>query len=219
MHIGMCAQIHFKKLNVKLVSFLWQMKIYQLIPVSENKSQVEQLFPSLRQYFSVRPVITACGKNAFKSLELRGYTFLNTEVQPDKCFLLCATGETMFFCRALLLAFILSDNTYLEHRRKAQRNKKKKCHNQRILMFRLYTRGADSCAALCDYSEMHFHIFLLLVLPVNLALSSAALSVSLSTSVSSLFSFSHHLFSFLCLLVFFSSFFSPILPFCTKIIP
>lgn len=69
--------------------------------VSENKSQVEKLrncFPSGRQYFSVGPVITACGKNALKSLELRGYTFLSTGVRPDKCFsFVCATGETMFF--------------------------------------------------------------------------------------------------------------------------
>lgn len=62
-------------------------------------------------------------------------------------------------------------------------------------MFRLYTGGADKQAALCDCSEMHFHISLLLALPVSLALSSRLSLFTLSMSVSSLFSFSHHLFS------------------------
>lgn len=152
--------------------------------VSENKSQVEKLrncFPSGRQYFSVGPGITACGKNALKSLELRGYTFLSTGVRPDKCFsFVCATGETMFFfCFVFFLpklpsvAFISSDSTLLWAPTKRHKDThKKKCHNQRILMFRLYTRGADSWAERCDYTETHFHISLLPPLPVSLPLSS-----------------------------------------------
>ena len=173
--------------------------------VSENKSQVEKLrncFPSGRQYFSVGPVITACGKNALKSLELRGYTFLSTGVQPDKCFsFVCATGETMFFFflpKLPSVAFISSDSTLLWAPTKRHKDTHtKKCHNHRILMFRLYTRGADSWAERCDYTETHFHISLLPPLPVSLPLSSR---LSLRLCFITLLFLSPSVFSFLYLL-------------------
>lgn len=114
---------------------------------------------------------------------------MNSGVRTDKCFLLCATGETMFFFPQLLsfhptALTLSSDKSWKDS---------EKCHNQRILVFRLRTGVADSSAALCDYSEMHFHISLLPVLPVGLAPSSPAPSLSVSVppsvSVPSLFSF------------------------------
>lgn len=107
--------------------------------------------------------------------------FWALESDQTSVSLLCVQPARQCFFFALFFPFPSSPQSlsfhptalYFERRQKGTKtHTKKKCHNQRILMFRLYTRGADSWAERCDYTETHFHISLLPPLPVSLPLSS-----------------------------------------------
>lgn len=81
--------------------------------------------------------------------------FWTPEFDQTSVFLLCCDWHCFFPPLPTSFESLLS--TYFVLWRKKKPTKKQKCHIQRILMFRLYTRGADSRAAPCDSGEMHFH--------------------------------------------------------------
>lgn len=111
-------------------------------PSTQNKSQVEEPFPCRGRCFSVGPAATACGWNVFEPFELQGPTFLTRQVFS---FVRQWRDNVLFCVLSSPQAFMSSDSTYFELRHKE--TPRQKSHNQRIPMFRLPSRGADSRAA------------------------------------------------------------------------